>query len=92
MTSWMKYNLLFLIFLNTISWAEPSTSKTIRSLDDTELSNITDHNHGDTKVDENKDDHHSKDKQLRNEDSRQQKVINGLMLEKPKAPSFPSKS
>ena len=56
MTSWMKYNLLFLIFLNTISWAEPSTSKTIRSLDDTELRNITDHNHGDTKVDENKDD------------------------------------
>ena len=63
MTSWMKYNLLFLIFLNTISWAEPSTSKTIRSLDDTDLRNITDHNHGDTKVDENKDDHHSKDKQ-----------------------------
>ena len=91
MTSWMKYNLLFHIFLNTISWAEPSTSKTIRSLDDTELRNITDHNHGDTKVEENKD-HHSKDKQLRNEDSRQQKVINGLMLEKPKAPSFPSKS
>ncbi len=82
MTSWMKYNLLFLIFLNTISWAEPSTSKTIRSLDDTELRNITDHNHGDTKVDENKD-HYSKDKQLRNEDSRQQKVINGLMLQKP---------
>lgn len=82
MTSWMKYNLLFLIFLNTISWAEPSTSKTIRSLDDTELRNITDHNHGDTKVEENKD-HHSKDKQLRNEDSRQQKVINGLMLQKP---------
>lgn len=82
MTSWMKYNLLFLMFFNTISWAEPSTSKTIRSLDDTELSNITDHNHGDTKVDENKD-HHSKDKQLRNEDSRQQKVINGLMLQKP---------
>ncbi len=91
MTSWMKYNLLFFIFLNTTSWAEPSTSKTIRSLDDTELRNITDHNHGDTKVEENKD-HHSKDKQLRNEDSRQQKVINGLMLEKPKAPSFPSKS
>ena len=83
MTSWMKYNLLFLIFLNTISWAEPSTSKTIRSLDDTELRNITDHNHGDTKADGNKDDHHSKDKQLRNEDSRQQKVINGLMLQKP---------
>jgi len=82
MTSWMKYNLLFLIFLNTISWAEPSTSKTIRSLDDTELRNITDHNHGDTKVEENKD-HYSKDKQLRNEDSRQQKVINGLMLQKP---------
>ena len=82
MTSWMKYNLLFLIFLNTISWAEPSTSKTIRSLDDTELRNITDHNHGDTKVEENKD-HYSKDKQLRNEDSRQQKVINGLKLQKP---------
>ena len=82
MTSWMKYNLLFLIFLNTISWAEPSTSKTIRSLDDTELRNITDHNHGDTKAEENKD-HHSKDKQLRDEDSRQQKVINGLMLQKP---------
>jgi len=82
MTSWMKYNLLFFIFLNTTSWAEPSTSKTIRSLDDTELRNITDHNHGDTKVEENKD-HHSKDKQLRNEDSRQQKVINGLMLQKP---------
>ncbi|ENX04137.1 hypothetical protein F900_00476 [Acinetobacter modestus] len=82
MTSWMKYNLLFFIFLNTTSWAEPSTSKTIRSLDDTELRNITDHNHGDTKVEENKD-HFSKDKQLRNEDSRQQKVINGLMLQKP---------
>ncbi|AZM39021.1 hypothetical protein L292_1131 [Acinetobacter junii CIP 107470 = MTCC 11364] len=82
MTSWMKYNLLFFIFLNTTSWAEPSTSKTIRSLDDTELRNITDHNHGDTKVEENKD-HYSKDKQLRNEDSRQQKVINGLMLQKP---------
>jgi hypothetical protein len=82
MTSWMKYNLLFFIFLNTTSWAEPSTSKTIRSLDDTELRNITDHNHGDAKADENKD-HHSKDKQLRNEDSRQQKVINGLMLQKP---------
>lgn len=82
MTSLMKYNLLFFIFLNTTSWAEPSTSKTIRSLDDTELRNITDHNHGDTKVEENKD-HHSKDKQLRNEDSRQQKVINGLMLQKP---------
>lgn len=84
MTSWMKYNLLFFIFLNTTSWAEPSTSKTIRSLDDTELRNITDHNHGDTKVEENKD-HHSKDKQLRNEDSRQQKVINGLMLQEPSA-------
>lgn len=82
MTSWMKYNLLFFMFFNTISWAEPSTSKTIRSLDDTELRNITDHNHGDTKVEENKD-HYSKDKQLRNEDSRQQKVINGLMLQKP---------
>lgn len=82
MTSWMKYNLLFFIFLNTTSWAEPSTSKTIRSLDDTELRNITDHNHGDTKVEENKD-HYSKDKQLRNEDSRQQKVINGLILQKP---------
>ncbi|PZT84242.1 MAG: hypothetical protein DI627_16465 [Acinetobacter sp.] len=79
MTSWMKYNLLFFIFLNTTSWAEPSTSKTIRSLDDTELRNITDHNHGDTKVEENKD-HHSKDKQLRNEDSRQQKVINGFSV------------
>ena len=67
MTSWMKYNLLFFIFLNTTSWAEPSTSKTIRSLDDTELRNITDHNHGDTKVEENKD-HYSKDKQLRNEE------------------------
>ncbi len=82
MTSWMKYNILFFIFLNMTSWAEPSTSKTIRSLDDTELRNITDHNHGDTKVEENKD-HYSKDKQLRNEDSRQQKVINGLMLQKP---------
>jgi len=78
----MKYNLLFFIFLNTTSWAEPSTSKTIRSLDDTELRNITDHNHGDSKVEENKD-HHSKDKKIRNEDSRQQKVINGLMLQKP---------
>jgi len=90
MTSWTKYNLLFLIFLNTISWAEPSTSGTIRSLDDTELRNMTDHNHGDMKADQNKD-HHSKDKQLRNDDSRQQNVINRLMLGEPKASPMPSK-
>ncbi len=49
MTSWMKGNFIIVIFvvMMTSSWAKPASPKTMRALDDSELSKVTDHEHSD---------------------------------------------
>ncbi|EIB6895593.1 MULTISPECIES: hypothetical protein [Acinetobacter] len=49
MTSWMKVNCIVIISLvvNTVSWAEPASAKHMHALDDSELREVSDHDHSD---------------------------------------------
>lgn len=85
MASWMKikYSLVISVLISSSILAEPNTSQTIHSLDDKELSNITDHNHGSMETSEHVD-HHSKDITLTKEDSKQQRTLDILTTQEPK--------
>ncbi|CAI3124684.1 hypothetical protein MWMV2_MWMV2_01256 [Acinetobacter oleivorans] len=49
MTLWMKVNFIVVIsvVMITYSWAKPASTKAMHTLDDSELSKVTDHDHSD---------------------------------------------
>ena len=53
------------IVIGILSWAKPALPKTMHTIDDSELSKITDYDHTKSTEHEN---HHSKDKQLNKKD------------------------
>jgi len=79
------------IVISTISWAKPASLKTMYALDDSELSKVTDHNHGGTKTKGLEDQHLSKEKQLNKETNTSQQTINKLILKGSQPLLTPSK-